>query len=43
MLDVHRALDVGEDLGTVLLRARRLSHGDDLRRATAAAFLAIGA
>jgi hypothetical protein len=43
MLDVHRALDDGEDLGTVLLRARRLSHGDDLRRATAAAFLAIGA
>ena len=43
MLDVHRALDDGDDLGTVLLRARRLARGDRVREATAAAFLAMGA
>ncbi len=43
MLDVHRALDDGDDLGTVLLRARRLASGDRVREATAAAFLAMGA
>ena len=43
MLDVHRALDDGDDLGTVLLRARRSARGDRVREATAAAFLAMGA
>ena len=43
MLDVHRALDDGDDLGTVLLRARRAARGDRVREATAAAFLAMGA
>ena len=43
MLDVHRALDDGNDLGTVLLRARQLARGDRVREATAAAFLAMGA
>ena len=43
MLDVHRALDDGDDLGTVLLRARQLARGDRVREATAAAFLAMGA
>ncbi len=43
MLDVHLAIDDGDDLGTVLLRARRSSRGDRVREATAAAFLAMGA
>jgi CHAT domain-containing protein len=43
MLDVHRAMDDGADLGTVLLRARLSSRGDRVREATAAAFLAMGA
>jgi tetratricopeptide (TPR) repeat protein len=43
MLDVHRAIDDGDDLGTVLLRARRSSRGDSVRQATAAAFVAMGA
>ena len=43
MVDVHRALDDGDDLGTVMLRARRSSRGDRVRQATAAAFVAMGA
>jgi tetratricopeptide (TPR) repeat protein len=43
MLDVHAALDDGADLGTVLLRARQLAHGDRVQAATAAAYLAMGA
>ena len=43
MLDVHAALDDGADLGTVLLRARRLARGDRVQTATAAAYLAMGA
>ncbi len=42
MLDVHAAMDDGEDLGTVLLRARQAARGDSVREATAAAFLAMG-
>jgi CHAT domain-containing protein len=42
MLDVHAAMDDGEDLGEVLLRARQAARGDRVREATAAAFLAMG-
>ena len=42
MLDVHAAMDDGEDLGHVLLRAREAARGDRVREATAAAFLAMG-
>jgi hypothetical protein len=43
MLDVHGAMDDGEALGSVLLRARRGARGDRVHEATAAAFLALGA
>jgi tetratricopeptide (TPR) repeat protein len=42
MLVVHAAMDEGEDLGHVLLRAREAARGDRVREATAAAFLAMG-
>jgi hypothetical protein len=42
MLDVHAAMDDGDDLGHVLLRARVAARGDPVREATAAAFLAMG-
>ena len=42
MLDVHAAMDDGDDLGHVLLRAREAARGDRVREATAAAFLAMG-
>jgi len=42
MLDVHAAMDDGDDLGHVLLRARVAARGDRVREATAAAFLAMG-
>ena len=42
MLDVHAAMDEGDDLGHVLLRAREAARGDRVREATAAAFLAMG-
>jgi CHAT domain-containing protein len=42
MLDVHAAMDDGDDLGTVLWRARSAARGDRVHEATAAAFLAMG-
>jgi hypothetical protein len=42
MLDVHAAMDAGEDLAHVLLRARDAARGERVREATAAAFLAMG-
>jgi CHAT domain-containing protein len=42
MLDVHAAIDDGEDLAHVLLRGRDAARGDRVREATAAAFLAMG-
>jgi CHAT domain-containing protein len=43
MVEVHDAMDDGDDLGHVLLRARRAARGDRISEATAAAFLAMGA
>ena len=42
MLDVHAAMDEGEELGDVLLRGREAASGDQVREPTAAAFLAMG-
>jgi CHAT domain-containing protein len=42
MLDVHAALDDGDDLGQVMHRARTAARGDRVHEATAAAFLAMG-
>ena len=43
MLQAHRAIDEGADLGTVMLQARQAARGDSIQEATAAAFIAIGA
>jgi CHAT domain-containing protein len=43
MLQAHRAIDEGADLGTVMLQARQAARGDRIQEATAAAFIAIGA
>jgi CHAT domain-containing protein len=42
MLDLHAALDDGEDIGLALLRARQAARGDRVQAATAAAFLGMG-
>ncbi|MGZ5418823.1 MAG: CHAT domain-containing protein, partial [Nocardioides sp.] len=42
MVDLHAALDRGDDLATALLRARRAALGDPVQEATAASFLALG-
>ena len=43
MLHVHDAMDDGDDLGLVLLRARLAARGHRVHEATAAAFLGMGA
>jgi hypothetical protein len=42
MIDVHAAMDEGDDLGQVLLQTRQAARGDSVHQATAAAFLAMG-
>jgi tetratricopeptide (TPR) repeat protein len=42
MVDVHRGLDEVDDLGVVMQRVRERAHGDVVREATAAAFVALG-
>ncbi len=42
MVELHAALDAGDDLGAALLRARRAARGDRVKAATAAAFSGMG-
>ncbi|HET6938576.1 MAG TPA: CHAT domain-containing protein, partial [Nocardioides sp.] len=42
MVDVHRGLDEVDDLGVVMHRVRERARGDQVREATAAAFVPLG-